>query len=311
MDYSKIKTRLQNDKLSKIVDDAFGRWIRPFLYWISPLLLTKYRYRLLQGKRLNIKNPQSFDEKLIWLNLYWRHPLKVQCTDKYAVRSYVIDNGFGDNLPELIGVYDRVEDIDFSSLPQQFVLKVTHGCKFNIFCKDKQKLDVRHAKKKLDNWMNSNISKIWGEIHYKKIKPRIICETFLDDGTGNLPSDYKVFCFKGKAFCTMVCSERSENSTGKFDYYDRDWENKLPFHKNESIDDRNIPKPKTYDEIIEIAEKLSIHFPFVRMDFYDIHGKAVFGEMTFTPSGCIDPDFTDEAQRILGDMTILPEKLLE
>ena len=245
--------------------------------------------------------------------LYWRHPLKTQCADKYTMRSYVWRMAwvtFCQNCSEFMRV---ASEIDFDALPDRFVLKCTHGCGFNIVCNDKRELELEETKRKLDSWMKVDFSKIYGEIHYALLKPRIICERFLGDSAGNLPNDYKVFCFSGKAHCTMACTDRGSSSDGrqaKYDIYDRDRKNKLPYSKSSLLANRNIPKPEVYEEIIAAAEKLSEPFPFVRMDFYSINGKPILGEMTFTPAGCIDKYITDTGQQVLGEMVKLPEKKL-
>jgi len=282
------------------------------LYSISPVLLARYRFRRDRGRSLNLINPQCFDEKLFWLMLYWRHPLKTLCGDKYTIRAYVEAHGLGHILPELWGVYEKTSEIDFGNLPERFVLKCTHGCGFNIICIDKGKLDIDDAKRRLDKWLKKDFSKMYGEIHYSGMKPRIVCERYLDDLDNELPCDYKVYCFNGKAHFTMACTERElENHRAKYDLYDREWKNKLPYSKSSMLSDRKIPKPVTYEEIIEAAEILSKPFPFVRVDFYSINGKTILGEMTFTPAGCIDAGYTDIAQYELGKLIKLPEKLLE
>lgn len=274
----------------------------------SPALFVKRRYKAMRGKWPNLKNPQSFDEKLLWLNLYWRHPLKTLCGDKYTMRSYVKEHGLENIQPSLLRVYEDSAEIDFDSLPQRFVLKCTHGCGFNIICKEKKDLDLKETKRKLDAWMKVDFSKRYGELHYAAMKPRIICESFLDDLSSDLPNDYKIFCFGGKPHCTMACTQRILNGPAKYDIYDLDWKTKLPYSKTSLLANRNIPKPKAYEEMITAAEVLSKPFPFVRMDFYSISGKAVIGEMTFTPDGCIDVNLTDLAQRKLGELIKLPEK---
>lgn len=288
------------------------RWLRAsstvILYNLSPGLLTKHRYRRLKGRWPNLKNPQSFDEKLIWLNLYWRHPLKARCGDKFTMRSYVTDRGLEHLLPNLLGVYESVDKINFNTFPQRFVLKCTHGCGFNIVCKDKSILDIAETKRTLSKWMKVDFSKIYGELHYTEMKPRIICENYLEELGSDLPSDYKIFCFYGKVYCTMACTGRSLNGRANYDIYDRDWTTKLSYSKTSLLANRNIPKPEAYEEMIAAAEVLSKPFPFVRMDFYSIKGKAVIGEMTFTPDGCIDVNLTDLAQRILGELVKIPEK---
>lgn len=242
--------------------------------------------------------------------LYWRHPLKSRCADKYAVRSYVEEHGLSHLLPELYGVYGQSKDIDFSILPDRFVLKCTHGCGFNILCRDKARLDVEDTKRKLNAWMNVEYDKLGGELHYGEIEPRIICEAFLEDRTGRPLTDYKVYCFDGKAHCTMACTDRDAKGA-KYDFYDREWKNKLAYSKSSLLANRDIPKPAAYEEIIQAAEVLSRPFPFVRMDFYSVNGKTVFGEMTFTPHGGIDTFMTDLAQDVMGKLLKLPEKRLK
>lgn len=287
------------------------RYVR-FLLNYSPERYAQYRYKRIYGTKANLRNPATFDEKLLWLMLFWRHPLKTECGDKYTLRAYVEKQGYSHVLPELLGVYDSSSEIDFNTLPAKFVLKCTHGCGFNIICVDKQKLNINEARQKLDKWMAIDYSKSVGELHYASMKPRIISEQFLDDLASDRPNDYKVYCFNGKAHCTMVAQGRDENGhTEKFDIYDLGWNAKLPYYNSVSQDDkpRDVPKPEAYDEMIAVAEALSKPFPYVRMDFYNINGKAVLGEMTFTPAGCIQKHYTPLAQNILGSLIKLPPKM--
>jgi hypothetical protein len=173
-------------------------------------------------------------------------------------------------------------------------------------------MDAGEAKKNLDAWLKADFSKAYGEIHYARIKPRILCEAYLGGRNGNLPDDYKVFCFHGKAHFTMVCTERKLNGYGAtYEYYDREWGHKLPYSKSATHTDRMLPRPEAYDEMIHAADILSKPFPFVRMDFYCINGNAIIGEMTFTPAGCIDTGYTDAAQRSMGEWIKLPERLVD
>lgn len=278
-----------------------------FLSRLSPVLFAKHRYRKVYGRNPNFKKPETFNEKLLWLMLFWRHPLKAQCGDKYTLRSYVQQLGWGHLLPEIMGVYENSSEINFDVLPDKFVLKCSHGCGFNIICKNKATFDASEARRKLDAWMATDYSKYAGEVHYAEMKPRIICEQFLDDHDWELPIDYKVYCFNGKAHCTLVVQERNiATHQGVYDFYDLEWKNKLPYSKSSLQADRIVPKPEAYNEIIEAAEALSKPFPFVRMDFYDIKGKAFLGEMTFTPQGCICSGNTETAQKQLGELIILP-----
>jgi hypothetical protein len=277
-----------------------------FLLRISPVLYSKKRFRDVYGRNPDFKKPVTFNEKLLWLMLYWRHPLKTQCADKYTLRSYVNQNGWGHILPELLGVYENSSEINFDVLPEKFVLKCSHGSGFNIVCRNKATFDTKEATSKLNTWMKKDYSKYAGEVHYAEMKPRIICEEFLEDLDKELPVDYKVYCFDGKAHCTLIVQDRSlTRHQAVYDFYDREWI-KLPYSKSSLKADRNVPKPEAYNEIIEAAEALSKPFPFVRMDFYDIKGKAVLGEMTFTPQGCICSGNTDLAQMLLGELIVLP-----
>ena len=282
------------------------------LYTISPVLLAECRYRIRRGAWPNLKAPTTFDEKLLWLMLYWRHPLKTQCGDKYAMRSYVEVQGLGHVLPELLGVFENSKEIPFDTLPERFVLKCTHGCGFNIICKNKRELNFEQTKRKLDRWMNMDFGKVYGEVHYTAMSPLIICEPYLGDGAADIPNDYKVYGFGGKAHCTMACTGRREDGhSALFDIYNRDWTEKLPYSKSSLLANRSIPKPDAYEDMLVAAEQLSRPFPFVRMDFYSVNGKAVLGEMTFTPCGCIDDGYTDIGQRRMGALIQLPDKCLE
>jgi hypothetical protein len=287
---------------------AIGRAFATVLYRMSPALLARYRFRRITGRRLILRNPRTFDERLLWLMLYWRHPLKTQCADKYGLRSYVKGLGRGHILPELLGVYDNSREIDFDQLPERFVLKCTHGSGFNVICTDRSNLDTEAIRLKLNAWMKTDFSTVHGEIHYAPIRPRIICEPFMGDSEGNLPLDYKVYCFDGKAHCTMACADRGAGGPeSRYRIYDREWRRELPYIRSELLAGRSIPKPDGHEEMIAAAEVLSGPFPFVRMDFYSLRGQPVLGEMTFTPAACIDKEYTDVGQRELGRLIRLPE----
>jgi hypothetical protein len=276
------------------------QWPAIPLQWIA-----KSRYRAHLHRWPGLKNPQSFNEKLLWLTLYWRHPLRRRCADKYALRSYAEEHGFGHLLAELYGVYEHSSEIDFGALPERFVLKCNHGSGFNVVCRDKRSLDREDTKRRLNAWMTIDYSRNAGESEYAGIKRRIICERFLEQPGADLPTDYKVYCFGGRANCILVCTERVLNGTAKFDFYDRDWNEKLSYL---GISDRDIPKPEAHHDIITSAEALSKPFPFVRMDFYSTSGRAVLGEMTFSPAGCTYQHYTAEAQKHLGALIKLPER---
>lgn len=285
-------------------------WRREYprlLYRISPVLMAKHRYRTETGRRLRLEAPLTFDEKLLWLMLYWRHPLKTRCADKYAMRAYASELGYGHLLVDLLGVYERADEIDFDGLPDRFVLKATHGCGYNLICRDKAGLDAEAARRQLAEWLEEDFARVFGEVQYADIPPRIICERFLDDGTGALPSDFKLHCFHGRVHFTTVCTGRGAEGQGAaYDHYDRDWARLMPISKSGIHPERWRPQPACYPGMLEAAEALSKPFPYVRMDFYAVGGKALLGEMTFTPAGCIDTGYTEEAQLAMGALIHLP-----
>lgn len=307
---STVKIILKRNSLITSAYKAGFSWCIAALYKASPVLLAKLRYRVIRGKWPDLKNPRSFDEKLLWLMLYWRHPLKSVCADKYTMRSYVKEHGMEHVLPDLLGVYEHSHEINFKRLPERFVLKCTHGCGFNIICTDRKDFDAVKSRRQLDAWMRVDFSKVYGEVHYASLKPRIVCEPFLDDLSSGLPCDYKVYCFNGEAHCTMACTDRTiDNHSAKYDLYDRTWTRRLPYSKSSLLANRDVPRPEAYEEMIGVAERLSRPFPFVRMDFYSVKGRAVLGEMTFTPGGCIDTGYTELGQQELGRMIRLPERI--
>lgn len=266
--------------------------------------MVRHIYRKRFGKDLNLENPQSFAEKIQWLKLNWYDELAIQCADKYSVREYVQRTIGNEYLNELLGVYDNIDSIEVSELPEQFVLKGTHGSHFNIICPDKSKLDWKKIKRKLRRW--SSINYYWQnrEWVYRDLKPRFIVEKYLDDKTGTSLTDYKFYCFNGKpAFCQVI-KNRGKNES--IDFYDLKWEH-LPFTGLRRIPfaDSNIPKPDGYEKMTELAEKLSAPFPFVRADFYNIKGKIVFGELTFFPQSGLGEFSPVEYDNQISDQIII------
>jgi hypothetical protein len=286
---------------------SLGQGLIAFLYALSPVLLAKVRYRMAWGRWPDLRRPRLFDEKLLWLMLYWRHPLKATCGDKFALRGYVEQAGLGHLLPHLYGVYQRAADINFEVLPKRFVLKCSHSCKSNIFCADKSDLDYAATRATLDRWLSVDYSKVKGEIHYADMTPRIICEEYLDQPARQLPDDYKAHCFGGRVHCTMTCVDRTPNGTAKLAFYDRDWRQRLMYERSEFSACRDIRMPAGYSEMLSAAEILGKPFPFVRVDFYCISTRVVLGELTFTPGACISADYlTQISQEEMGQAIALP-----
>lgn len=289
----------------KKIKRSIGKKYQYYLNTLFPKLASKRLYKKATGNKLNLNNPKLFNEKLMWLKLneYSKNPLVAKCADKYKVREYVKENDCSELLNELIGVYDNVEQIDFDNLPNQFVLKCNHGAGYNIICKDKEKLDINKTKDTLKKWMNEDYWKAYAELNYKSVEKKIICEKYIKNDKNEDLDDYKFYCFNGKAEFVMICIGRNTTEHVKFYFMDRNWKlMKINPSGFDEPDDLKIEKPKCIDKMFEYAEKLSKPFPFVRVDFYCVKDKVVFGELTFTPAGCIDTDYTEDAHKTLGDM---------
>lgn len=257
-------------------------------------------YKRRFGCKPDLKNPSNFNEKSMWLmhHTYYKNPAITRCVDKYNVRGYLQEKGYGHLLPEVYGKWDRVEDINWNQLPNRFVLKCNHGCEYNIICTDKSKLNIDDAKEKLHKWMKENFAYRYGETNYQFIKPCIFCEEYLDDGSGLQPVDWKVLCFNGEPKLFMVCTERATGA--KFSFTDMEY-NQIPWETGAHSGGILPPKPETLDVMAKYARELSADFPFVRVDFYDIHGKIYIGELTFSPLGCAVDYIIPEGLQMMGD----------
>lgn len=276
---------------------------------ISPTLGSKLLIRLKLKRKLNLKNPRLFNDKIQYLKLNGDIDFMQKCADKYAVREYLKEIGYSEILTKVYQVCDKPEEIDYDKLPQKFALKCNHGCGCNIIVKDKSKLDIKKTNKQLKKFLRKDYSKIFGEIQYRHIPRKIIIEEFIETSDGLEPSDYKFYSFNGDVECVMVCVGR-ENGHGKAKYYffDKKW-NLLrinPAGRN-APEGFTIPKPKKMDEMWKIAEELSSGIPFVRVDLYCEKDKIYFGELTFTPSAGADENL-GPVEETWGDKIVLPKK---
>lgn len=295
-------------KSNSLIRNAYlkaNKWYFAALYATSPVLASKYLYRGATGKKLNLRHPQDFNEKLQWLKLYWRNPLVAKCTDKYEVREYAATCGCKEILNQLYGAYEHPSEINWGKLPNRFALKCTHGCGCNIICDDKDKLDKDQTLAQLNEWLKRRYDRIAAEIHYAQIKPRIICEQYLETNAGFLPNDYKVYCFNGKPELVLVCTDRSSDL--KLTWVDLNWQRMNI--GTENFWRAELPrKPDCLEAMIYYAKKLANPFPFVRVDFYDYNGRPMFGEMTFTPAACMARYYNETGLQRLGEMLQLPNK---
>lgn len=266
-------------------------------------------YYILVKKRLNINNPKTFNEKLQWLKLNDRKNIYTKMVDKYEAKKYVTDLIGDEYIIPTIGVYNNFNEINFNNLPNQFVIKCTHDSGSTIVCKDKTKFDIKNAKKKISKALKYNYYYSVREWPYKNIKPRIIIESFMDDGVNSQLVDYKLQCFWGKVDNILVCVDRDKETGVKYHYFDTNWKY-LKYCPYPGINEKNIniSKPKQLDKMIKIAERLSAGIPEVRIDLYIIHGKIYFGEYTFFTNGGFDTTITSDADIILGEKLKLPIK---
>lgn len=277
---------------------------------IPDKLYLKILYKIVLKKKLDLKNPKTFNEKLQWLKLYDRNPEYTKMVDKYEAKEYVSSIIGEEYIIPTLGVYDKFEDINFDKLPNQFVLKCTHDSGGLAICKNKKELDIDSLKSKIERRLRYQYFYSGREWPYKNIKPRIIIEKYMEDKKNEDLLDYKFMCFNGKVKCSFVCSNRNSEEGLNVDFYDLNW-NKMPFERHYKISNVEIEKPKNYELMIKLAEKLSENTIFLRVDFYEINGKVYFGELTFYPgSGC--EEFTpEEYDKILGDWIKLPKRKKE
>ena len=269
-------------------------------YFVSDIRFIKKVFKSTFGRKIDLENPVTFNEKLQWLKLHDRNPIYTNLVDKYEVRKHIANVLGEEYLIPLIGVWEKFDDIDFSKLPNRFVLKCTHDSGGVVICKDKSKLDLKDTKRKINESLTRNYYYEWREWPYKNIKPRIICEELLETSDGNLPSDYKFHCFSGDVDNVMVCIERSSGNP-RFFFFNENW-NLLRYNiaGQNASEDFTLPKPKMMKKMFEIAKELSSNFSFVRVDLYCENEKIYFGELTFFPQSGFDSNLLEETDKLFG-----------
>lgn len=272
--------------------------------FLPPKIYIPIQYEHITGKKLDFNNPTTFNEKIQWYKLYYKNPILKKLVDKYHVREFVSSKIGVNYLNELIGVFETIDQIDFDKLPNKFVLKCVHGSGFNIIVKDKTSLDINKTKELLAKWQKKNFYNKGKEWAYKDIKPLIIVEKFLEEFDKEVINDYKFYCFDGEIKFIQVDLERKINDYRI--YYDANWK-KLDFCTEKNLHYKNeIEKPDNFKELTEIVEKLAINLPFVRVDFYLIKNRPIFGELTFYPSNGTKEFTPIEMNYTIGDYFTLP-----
>ena len=292
----------------KIISSQKMRFaILRMLKFVPDKAMIKLQYRIKLKRKLNLKDPKRYTEKIQWYKLYYRNPVMMECVDKYGVRKYIEKKGLGNILNQLYQVVDRPEEINFDQLPDKFVIKTTNGSGTNILVKDKKTLNIAETKKKLNDFLNMAEASAGREWAYGGSSKKIIVEELLEDNSNKDKgiSDYKFLCFNGKP--VYVVYDKDRFSDHKRNFYDVNW-NYVKVDSDCPCFEDSVKKPENYEKMVEIASVLSRDFPAVRVDLYNIEVKIYFGELTFYPwSGYVQytPDSFDFE---LGKYFVLPEK---
>lgn len=297
------------DSYKKIIKSKKTRFmILSLLRCVPDKPMLKLQYRIKCGRKLNLKDPKRYTEKMQWYKLYYRDPLMARCADKFQVRSYIEEKGLGHLLNALYAVFENPEDISLEKLPDQFVLKLSNGSSTNLICEDKEALNIDQVRQTFRDYYAQSGSSAGREWVYGGGKPVVVAEQFLSDPSqpNGALRDYKILCFNGKPEF-IICVDGRHTDHYCHVVYDALW-NKQDVIIGDSSADADYSRPDTLEKMLEIAEKLSADFPAVRVDLYSIEGKIYFGELTYFPwSGYMrfQPDEFDER---LGRKFVLPQK---
>lgn len=295
--------------------NKFAKIFNP--YWIMGGIVRRVLSRLIKNDELyiklryfsgmkkfpDLKHPRTYNEKLQWLKLNDKHKEYTRLVDKYAVKEYIEKLNWGGKTIPTLGVWDKFDDIDFAQLPNQFVLKTTHDSGGIVIVKDKNKMDMQKARKKLEKSLQRKYFLMSREYPYKDVKPRIIAEKFMVDESGTELKDYKFFCFNGEVKFLFVATDRPFDT--RFDFFDADF-NHLPFKQGHPWAKKEIKKPAKFEEMKQAAAALSKGIPHVRVDLYNINGEIYFGELTFFHFSGVVPFEPAEWDEKIGDYLKLP-----
>lgn len=270
-----------------------------FFNWMPDRLYLKIAFRMQMGRRLDLINPQTFNEKLQWLKLYDRSLLYAKLVDKFEVKEHISSIIGEEYTIPTIGIWKKVDDIDPKDLPDQFVLKCTHDSGSVVICKDKNTFNWNTAKRKLKKRLKKSMYWLGREWPYKNVQPRIIAEPFLEDSVSGELVDYKIHCFNGKAKLILVCAGRFKGGLTE-DFFDTEWNHlnvRRPGHDNSK---ESIEPPTKLSKMISIAEQLSNNHIFLRVDFYVVDQKLYIGELTFYPAAGFEPFIPESFDTVMG-----------
>lgn len=278
------------------------------LHWLGDVSFSKLAYWLRFGKQLNLKSPQTFNEKIQWLKLYDHRQEYINMVDKLAMKSVVTEKVGPEFTVPTLGTWEKVDEIGWESLPRQFVIKWNHDSGSIVICKDKDTFDREAAIRKLRYGENFNGYWYGREWPYKGVKPKLLAEPYLEDSVTKELRDYKVFSFNGKVKLLLVASDRQKKGESvKFDYFDTEGN-----HLNIVNDhpQAQVPPalPESFKLMIELTEKISVGYPHLRVDFYEVNGKVYIGEFTLYHGSGLMSFKPDEWNEIMGSWITLPER---
>lgn len=274
------------------------------MHILPDTMYLKLKYFVIFKKRLNLRNPKTLNEKIQWLKLFGYRPEFTMMTDKILVKDFVKATIGEEYVIPTIGEWDSEKDIDFSKLPDKFVLKANHNSSGTIICTDKSRLDVKGTIKNLHGQLRQNYYLYGRETAYRDIRRRVLAEPYMhDEKTGEL-RDYKFFCFDSVVKSVLVTSNRTQ--TLNLDYFDADY-NHLPFKQGYENSTKKLERPANFELMKTLASKLSAGIPFVRVDLYEINGKVYFGEMTFYHYNGFAPFDPPEWDEVFGSWLKLPQ----
>ena len=258
------------------------------LNWMSDELYLKLAYRGFMGEKLDLKNPQTFNQKLQWLKLHDRNPLYNTLVDKYRVKPWVAERIGAEHVTKTYGCWERAEDIDLDSLPEQFVLKTNHDSGGVVICKDKANFDFEAAKLKLNEHLKRNIYWYARGWPYKDVKPLVFAEEYLepDEPNGDL-YDYKLFRFTDGRPVTLAMTDRFTDGMLSETFFDDEW-HALPVEEGGHPKRVDLKRPAAFDQMKALADRLGEGLPFVRVDSYESAGRLYFGELTFYPNAGLE-----------------------
>ena len=299
--YKAIKKYISSSNYRFLVNSGYGRYnTMPDAEYLS------HKFSAVFGRSLPLKYPQTFNEKLQWLKLHDRKPEYTMMVDKYKAREYISEKIGSQYLIPLLGVWDTPDEIDFSTLPDKFVLKCNHNSGLGMcICKDKSTLNLKNVKANLKRGLKQDYYLTGREWPYKNVPRKIIAEQFMKSDVGGL-TDYKVHCFGGEPKLILVCKDRFTSTGLTEDFFDPNWEHldiRRPTHPNAS---QAITKPEELSEMLILAKKLSEGIPFLRVDFYIIEHKVYFSELTFFPASGFEKFVPEQWDEILGSWLKLP-----